>query len=154
VLALGGGAVATAVAVRERGDAPAPPLHERSPDRGPAPAVVVHAAPAIPVVAPDAGLVVESPYVIVTIEGAPAVTDVSIAGRFVGSAPGPVQLPRGQDPVILVFKTEGYLSVSKTITPDRAQTLAVPMKKRARPSPPPGVHGDDSRGTLAEPFRK
>jgi eukaryotic-like serine/threonine-protein kinase len=69
---------------------------------------------------------------IITVTGVPDGTDVSIAGSSIGVAPGPVQLPHGADPVVLTFKADGFVSASKTVTPDRDQPLEIALKKKPR----------------------
>ncbi|HEV7558406.1 MAG TPA: PEGA domain-containing protein, partial [Kofleriaceae bacterium] len=78
-----------------------------------------------------------SAFVIATIDGVPDGTEVSVAGVTVGVAPGPVQLPRGTDQLVLTFKVDGYLPQSRTITPDRDQRFAVALKKKGVTAPPP-----------------
>ena len=99
-----------------RAEAPVPP-----------PIVAPDAAVAI---APDAAPAVPA-HVIVTIAGVPEGTEVSGTGVS-GVAPGPVQLPRGTAPLVLTFKADGHVPVSKTVVPDREQTLDVTLKKKPR----------------------
>jgi serine/threonine-protein kinase len=80
---------------------------------------------------------------IVTITGVPEGTDVSIAGASIGVAPGPVQLPRGGDPVVLTFKADGYVPAAKAVTPDKDQTLDVALKKKPRATPAKQNNKDD-----------
>src|SRR5690606_26933274 len=103
---------------------------DRGGGREPAPAVtpVATAAPAdasvavaldaaAPAVAePETPRTPEPPSsVIVTVEGVPDGTEVSIAGTVVGVAPGPVQIPRGDRATVLTFRNSGYIAVSKSI---------------------------------------
>jgi hypothetical protein len=55
---------------------------------------------------------------------------VLVAGVLIGTAPGPVQLPRDIDTLVLTFKTDGYLPASREVTPDRDQQLSISLKKR------------------------
>jgi serine/threonine-protein kinase len=68
--------------------------------------------------------------VFVNVTGVPEGTEVLVEGRTVGAAPGPVQLPRGDAPVVLTFKLDGYLPLSKTVTPARDQDLVLALKKK------------------------
>jgi eukaryotic-like serine/threonine-protein kinase len=87
-----------------------------------------------------------SPTVIVDISGVPEGTEVLVAGSTVGAAPGPVQLPKGGEEVVLTFKLDGYLPVSKALVPDRDQQLAVTLKRKlglSRPGAPKPHTKDD-----------
>jgi hypothetical protein len=103
----------------------------------PAPAPVPPAGSAAvttpPPVPPDAAVAVKpvSPAII-TVEGVPDGTEVSIAGTAIGVAPGPVQVPHADSAVVLTFKADGYLSMSKTLTPDRDQRVELQLKKKPR----------------------
>jgi hypothetical protein len=92
--------------------------------------------PADAAVAPppvDAASVAPTPTdVIVTVRGVPDGTEVSLAGKVIGAAPGPVQLERATTAMVLTFKSEGYFPLSKTVTPDHDQDLDVQLKKRPR----------------------
>jgi eukaryotic-like serine/threonine-protein kinase len=79
--------------------------------------------------------------VFVNVTGVPEGTEVLVEGRTVGAAPGPVQLPRGDAPVVLTFKADGYLPMSKTITPTRDEDLKVALKKK------PGVGAPAKRSS-------
>ncbi len=82
--------------------------------------------------------------VIVKVTKAPEGTEVLISGSVVGSAPGPVQLPRGDEPVVLTFRAEGFNTLSKTVTPNKDQDLAVDLKrKRVNRPTNPGSGTDD-----------
>jgi hypothetical protein len=76
----------------------------------------------------------------------PEGTEVLVAGSTVGAAPGPVQLARGEQEVVLTFKLDGYLPASKTLVPDRDQQLAVTLKRKlglSRPGAPKPHTKDD-----------
>jgi serine/threonine-protein kinase len=90
-----------------------------------------------------------SPRVIVTIDGAPDGTEVSVGGVWIGAAPGPVQLPRGDAAVVLTFKVDGYLPQSKTMTPDRDQRFSIALKKKAGGTAP-AKH--TTKDDLLDPF--
>ena len=79
-------------------------------------------------------------HVIITVAGTPKGTEVRIAGALVGVAPGPVQLPRGTDPVVLTFALAGHVAESRTLTPDADQQLTVKLQRRGggRPKRPSG----------------
>jgi eukaryotic-like serine/threonine-protein kinase len=90
---------------------------------------------------------------IVSVTGVPDGTEVSIAGAVIGVAPGPVQVAHGASEVVLTFKASGYLPAARTITPDRDQTLALELHKRAAP---PGVRHDNraDKDSILDPFGK
>ncbi|MBS1122248.1 MAG: serine/threonine protein kinase [Deltaproteobacteria bacterium] len=77
----------------------------------------------------------EPQTVIVTVAGVPDGTEVIAGGMTAGAAPGPVQLPRDQVPMVLTFKLDGYLPTSRTVTPDRDQALTVTLKKKPTSAP-------------------
>jgi len=106
-------------------------------DAGPV-AVAIDAAPAPP------------KFIIATISGPPDGTEVLAGGATVGVAPGPVQLPTGTAPVVLVFKAPGYVPLSKTLVPDHPQELHVVLKRRPVHHVPRGsAHDPDS---ILDPF--
>ena len=122
--------VVVVFATRGRGDheKPSPP-----PVTQPAPPAPAPPAPApapvkqLEVVPPE-----EAPQtVIITITGVPEGTEVFAGGMTVGAAPGPVQLPRVAEGMVLTFKADGYLPASLTVVPDQDQTLPVKLKKKA-----------------------
>jgi serine/threonine protein kinase len=109
----------------------------------PPPAPVVEQPPAPPV-QKDA----TPQTVIISIEGTPDGTEVFGGGMTVGSAPGPVQLPYSTDPIVLTFKVDGYLPMSKSLVPDHDQPLAVTLKKKAHATT--GIRS--SKDELLDPF--
>jgi eukaryotic-like serine/threonine-protein kinase len=121
-LALTAGIAAMLITMRMRdpADEPAPPV------ASPAPAPVLARPP------PDAPQ--EITTVTLAISGVPANTEVIVAGATVGVAPGPVQLPRSEHPVVLTFKVDGYHPASRTIIPASDQALA--MRLERKPVPP------------------
>ncbi|HEX4454516.1 MAG TPA: PEGA domain-containing protein, partial [Kofleriaceae bacterium] len=86
---------------------------------------------------------------IITIAGVPDGTDVAIAGASIGTAPGPVQVPHGTSPVVLVLKAAGYQPASREVTPDRDQALDVQLKKSRHDAPKPPRGDKDS---ILDPF--
>lgn len=103
---------------------PSPPVVQPAPPAPPPP------TPA-PVKQPDVAKPEEPPQtVIITITGVPEGTEVFAGGMTVGAAPGPVQLPRIAEGMVLTFKADGYLPTSVTVTPDRDQSLPVKLKKK------------------------
>ncbi len=121
-------AVVVVIVVMMRGGSNAPVAPAVPPIQHPAAATAPAVAPA-PVDAampPDAAVAM----IIVDVTGVPDGTEVSIAGKPVGAAPGPVQLPRGTSLAVLTFTADGYLPASKSLTPDRDQPLAIQLKRR------------------------
>ncbi len=131
-LALVAGLAAMAITMQLRNNAapaasdpgPAAVTPEAPPSPGSAQPGEPPPAPApVPAPAPQA-------HVIVTVTGVPDGTEVLIGGTSVGVAPGPVQLDRGDRPVVLTFKAPGHYPASRTITPDADRALPVQLKRR------------------------
>jgi eukaryotic-like serine/threonine-protein kinase len=76
------------------------------------------------------------------VAGVPDGTDVLIGSVSIGVAPGPVQLDRGERPVVLTFKAPGHVPASRTITPDGDRTLTVQLKRRPASAPRPPAKDD------------
>jgi len=100
---------------------PMPP----APTPGPAPAPIE-----TPVVDAPPRPLPEIQTVIINVTGVPEGTEVLVGGMTVGAAPGPVQLPRDANAVVLVFKADGYKIESHAVTPDHDQTLDLSLKKK------------------------
>jgi serine/threonine-protein kinase len=96
------------------------------------------AIPAHPPPRPKAPVIETPRSVIVTITRAPAGSEVTLAGKPIGVAPGPLQLPHGTSPIVLTVRAKGYLPASRTLTPDHEQSLAITLERRPtrRPSRP------------------
>jgi serine/threonine-protein kinase len=143
-LALAAGAAAMVITMQLRGAEPASAPAASAPSApvlvpGPAPAPEApSAAPSAPAAASAPAAPPATAHVIVTVTGVPDGTDVLIGSVSVGVAPGPVQLDRGDRPVVLTFKAPGHVPASRTITPDGDRALSVQLKRRpavgARPS--------------------
>ncbi len=120
-----------------------------SKSEAPPPAPVAAPVPAPPAPAPapppPAPAVAPAPpaNVIVTVDGVPEGTTVEIAGKPVGVAPGPVQVPRDTAAVVLTFSADGYVAASKAITPDQDQQLSLQLKKKPRAPSGPARHDKD-----------
>ncbi len=124
-LAIGLVAAVGAVAILGRGgDAAEAPARNADPPKPPRPAPLPPASP-VEVVVPAL-----PQTVMITIAGVPEGTEVMAGGMTVGAAPGPVQLPRDDAPLVLTFKAEGYVMTSKEVTPDRNQDIQLVLKKR------------------------
>ena len=110
-------------------------------DNKPRPAqVITQPAPIAPPITPPAKQPVVAPEtapqtVIITIDGVPDGTEVFAGGMTVGAAPGPVQLPRIAEAMVLTFKADGYLPTSATVVPDHDQPLRVKLKKKSGGGP-------------------
>jgi serine/threonine-protein kinase len=125
------------------------------------PAITVAPPPPPPPPQPETRTVAppppRSPHVTITVTGAPEGTEVSIGGRVVGSAPGPVQLDRSTEKMVLVFRADNYQSTSKEIVPDADKPLDVPMKRRAavvRPTAPVRPQPVEDPDGIENPFKK
>jgi serine/threonine protein kinase len=123
-----------ALASKHADKKPAPPLVQPAP-------VIVHTLPPPPAPAPDK----PQPPAPVTLDitGVPANSEVLVAGKVIGTAPGPVQLPQSSSAVVLVVQAEGYTPLSTIVVPDKDQPLAVTLKKKPRPAGTPGKPGKD-----------
>ncbi|HUH02106.1 MAG TPA: PEGA domain-containing protein, partial [Kofleriaceae bacterium] len=128
--------------------APPAPIEELTP--APVPEPTPTPTPTIEPPAPD------PEYVKVTIEGAPAGTEVYLAGNLLGVVPE-VQLPRGDDTLLLTFQLDGYKPATKQIRPVQDKTLEVALKKKkgrtVTPKGSDGREGRDGRNTLEDPFQ-
>jgi serine/threonine-protein kinase len=98
----------------------------------PAP-VVVHPAPPPP--APVVEAAPPPAPVTFEISGVPAHSTVLVAGKVIGTAPGPVQLPQRTEAIVLVVQADGYLPRSTIVVPDHDQPLALSLEKKpSRPA--------------------
>nr|MBA3540747.1 PEGA domain-containing protein [Deltaproteobacteria bacterium] len=90
--------------------------------------------------------------VTITITGVPAGTEVLARGKPIGTAPGPVQLDHSTATIVLMFTADGYQADSRSITPDRDQTLDLLLKsKRGGRPPPPKPIKQPGKDDLAVP---
>jgi eukaryotic-like serine/threonine-protein kinase len=96
----------------------------------PAPPVVRAVVPAVDAALPDAPP--ERATVTITLEGAPAGTEVRIAGKLHGVVPR-IDVPRGTHQVQLVLARAGYRTLSIPIVPDRDRALPVRLQRLPRP---------------------
>ena len=81
---------------------------------------------------------------------------VGEAIAVVGTAPGPVQLPRGTHDVVLTFRAAQHLPASRTLKPTEDQALTVALRKRprARPAAEPDVNDvPESEALFGRPQR-
>ncbi len=85
--------------------------------------------------------------VIVTISGVPEGTEVLSGRDVIGTAPGPVQLARGEAPIVLTFRADNYVPISKTVVPDADKSLEITLKKRVR-----GGGGKSTRDDIIDVF--
>ncbi len=133
----------------------------------PTPAVVAPQPPAPPppqpaVVPPDAAPAEPPAPELVTIhlDGAPDGAEVFVAGKLVGLAPE-IQLERGDQPLLLTLRADGYRPATKKVRPVADKTVTVKMRaKRGGHRPRNGKDGKDGkdgrdrRNTLEDPFAK
>jgi len=113
------------VALRGKHETPKAP-----PAQPPAP-VIVHTLPPPPAPAPaPAPTPAPAPPVTFEIRGVPAHSEVLVAGKVIGTAPGPVQLEQSTSAIVLVVQAEGYVPLSTIVIPDRDQPLALTLKKK------------------------
>jgi eukaryotic-like serine/threonine-protein kinase len=156
-LALGGGSNEPEAAAAVESPAVVPADAAVAAVTAPAPA---DAAPALP------------RFVTITVEGAPEGTEVYSPTGPVGTAPGPIQVPRGDAELILTFKADGHRTTTATVTPSVDGTLEVELERRRTGSTNKGGKsggkrdqsgkgekgGDgtagDGRNALEDPFKK
>ncbi|HUS28649.1 MAG TPA: serine/threonine-protein kinase [Kofleriaceae bacterium] len=105
------------------------PVPSRTPDATPDAGQQVAEVASVPNRTPDA-----TAAVIVTVAGVPDGTEVLVAGKVIGAAPGPVQLERGTAAVVLTFRADGYLPTSKSVVPDGDKLLDAALKKKPKVS--------------------
>ena len=108
-------------------------------DREPPPPIAIPTLPAPSSPIPPAPRADVPRAVVVTITNAPAGSEVTLAGKPIGVAPGPVQLPHGTSPIVLTIRAKGHLPASRTVVPDHEQSLAITLERRpTRRSSRPG----------------
>jgi serine/threonine-protein kinase len=98
--------------------------HEQETPAEPPPAPVV-VRPAPPPPTPKV-----APPVTFEISGVPERSTVLVAGKVIGTAPGPVQLPQGTQAVVLVVQADGYQPRSTIVVPDHDQPLALTLERK------------------------
>jgi serine/threonine-protein kinase len=128
VLALVGGATAFFALKSRSSSMPAAvrdelaPLAESESEPEPEPA---EASEPEPMPEPSA----EPPFVTVEIVGAPEGTEVSWAPEgLIGTAPGTVQLARGEAPLTLLLRAAGHRPTAVDVVPDRDRVLEVALE--------------------------
>ncbi|HEY5926164.1 MAG TPA: serine/threonine-protein kinase [Kofleriaceae bacterium] len=108
--------------------APSTPSTELVPAPAPVPVTPPAPVPApAPIVEPEL-----AKAVIVTVAGVPEGTEVLVGAEVIGAAPGPVQLARGDAPIVLTFRADGHVTASHTVVPDADKPLDVTLKKKPR----------------------
>jgi serine/threonine-protein kinase len=118
IVALGAGIV---IAMQRKStDEPTPPRPVVVQPQPPPPPPVI-----VPVDAPP-----ERTTVTITVTNTPPNTEVLVAGVLIGTAPGPVQLPKSDDALVLMFRADGFLPLSREVKTDADQTIAVTLKKK------------------------
>jgi len=68
---------------------------------------------------------------------------VLVAGKVIGTAPGPVQLPQSTSAIVVVVQADGYQPLSTIVVPDRDQPLALTLKKKPAAKTGPQKPGRD-----------
>jgi hypothetical protein len=78
----------------------------------------------------------EPEMVTLTVDGPPPGTEVvGPKGDLLGTAPGAIRLVRGDQPIRLTFRAQGYKSSSEEVRPDADAKLSVRLER-----PPRGHH--------------
>jgi serine/threonine-protein kinase len=129
---------------RSRPVEPAPPA---------APAVVVArsaapAAPVAPAAVPPAPPAEPQRTVDLTVRGAPKGARLSLDGKPIGDAPGPVPVPFGGKPIRVTVSAPGHEAATVAVVPDRTIDVTVSLKRRARGAAAPAAIPSD----LESPF--
>jgi serine/threonine-protein kinase len=83
-----------------------------------------------PSVAPPAG----ADSVRFSVQSVPPTAEAFIDGRSLGTAPGPLVVPRGDKPVTLQFKASGYHSKNVEVTPSGDGVVSVTLSPASGPS--------------------
>jgi eukaryotic-like serine/threonine-protein kinase len=110
----------------------APPVEP--PVEPPVVAVVADAAPALP------------ELVTIQIDGPPEGTEVFGPRGLLGVAPGPIQLERGDTPVLLTFRAEGHQTTTAEIDPGADGAVTVALERRRSGT----ARGQTPRGTTRQ----
>ncbi len=122
-----------------------------APDAMPAtPPVVESKQPPVPELRVDAAATPET-RVIITLDGAPEGTRVTVAGKEVGFSPV-IELPQSEQPTVLALAADGYVPTSITVTPNKAQSVNAKLRKKptsktTRPTSGSGSGSGSSRST-------
>jgi serine/threonine protein kinase len=79
--------------------------------------------------------------VTVTVSATPDGVEIVRGDEVLGRAPGAVKLPRSSDPVVLVFRKDGFLGAQRTVTPSndvdlKVRLLPKPEETPEEPEPP------------------
>jgi hypothetical protein len=72
-----------------------------------------------------------------SVQSVPSGAEAFLDGRPLGSAPGPLIVPRGNQPLTLEFKARGYRSKSVQITPSADGVVSVTLSSAAPTSKVP-----------------
>jgi hypothetical protein len=101
---------------------PSPPPPPKAAIVTPPPPVVIDAAPAVvPVI--DAA----PATVAITIDKAPAGSEIVLGDKVLGTAPGPIMIDRGSAAVTLTVRKAGFTSKTIDVTPDADRTIDAPL---------------------------
>jgi len=159
----GGGYVAYTQLAGNRGDhASAPAAATTAPSPAPPPAVAPPSPPA------------ENKFVELEVTGTPEGTEVLGPTGPIGAAPGRIQLPRGEETVLLTFRAPGYKPATREVEPREDGQLEVTLealppdrslaatgdkagkKKHAggqvKKKPGDQQGSDDSKNSIEDPF--
>jgi eukaryotic-like serine/threonine-protein kinase len=117
----------------------APPVVSAAPTIAPMPS-------AAPGPAPSASAVVAN-NVLLRIQSTPTNVDVFLGERNLGSAPGPIELPRGTSEISLTFSAKGHQSKTVSVMPSQDILIPITLEKEkaaATPKPPTSNTGKKS----------
>jgi len=71
-----------------------------------------------------------------SVQSVPPAAEAFLEGRSLGAAPGPVLVPRGNKPVTLLFKANGYRPKTVEITPTGDGVVSVTLSPQTGPARP------------------
>ena len=75
----------------------------------------------------------------VHVETRPPGASVLLAGKAAGTTPVDLELPRGEQPVTLQLRRDGYAPAEYRVRPDADQRLVMPLVKVRRPGARPAA---------------
>ncbi|HEU5056732.1 MAG TPA: serine/threonine-protein kinase [Kofleriaceae bacterium] len=108
---------------------------------------------------------VEARFVVIDVTGAPEGTEVLGPTGPIGAAPGRIQLPRGEEKVLLTFRAPGHKPATREVEPRADGALEVALepladepvkasgkKRRARKATAGDKPAGDDTNTIEDPF--
>jgi len=90
----------------------------------------------------------------ITIDDAPAGTEVLLDNHKLGATPDPIALPRDSKEIELAFRHPGYVSTTRKLVPDHDQkvSVALPRAKTRQPATTPPIGSGHDPHSIEDPF--